>query len=466
MNLTELLQARAQLKSKMKAVDARIDAFLALPAPTPEQLAQAEKDDAEAKQLQAELAKLDQRIEKKKAEQADDERQTQLEAEARQAQIRAGQAARNGGRQTARDTSAVGHIVETVPAEARQRDPRGGFTTPREFLSAVMDWSLGVRQDSRLAARMAAGSDEARGNSDPAGGFLVPEAWHPGVMRLDPEADPLSRLVTRVPMNSPVLRIPYRVDKNHTSSVSGGFTVTRRPETVAGTASQQSLGRLNFAAHELFGLAYATEEILTDSPESFVAIIQAGFDDQFSSHLINERLNGTGIGEFLGVMNSPCLVTVNKEQGQQANSIVKANIDKMRARCWKYGRAVWLANHDTLPQLKSLVQVVGVGGAPVPYLNVDADGNATLDGRPCVFTEYAKTLGTVGDLVLGVWSEYLEGTYQPMQQAESIHVRFVNHERAFKFWLRNAGAPWWDAALTPKNSSSTLSPFVVLQTRG
>jgi len=46
--------------------------------------------------------------------------------------------------------------------------------------------------------------------------------------------------------------------------------------------------------------------------------------------------------------------------------------------------------------------------------------------------------------------------------AESMNVRFVNHERAFKFWLRNAGAPWWRAALTPRESTTTLSPFVVL----
>ena len=32
-------------------------------------------------------------------------------------------------------------------------------------------------------------------------------------------------------------------------------------------------------------------------------------------------------------------------------------------------------------------------------------------------------------------------------------------------WTRNAGAPWWRAALRPKKSESTLSPFVVLQAR-
>ena len=31
----------------------------------------------------------------------------------------------------------------------------------------------------------------------------------------------------------------------------------------------------------------------------------------------------------------------------------------------------------------------------------------TLLGRPIFFTEYAKTLGDEGDLILAVWSQYL-----------------------------------------------------------
>ena len=81
------------------------------------------------------------------------------------------------------------------------------------------------------------------------------------------------------------------------------------------------------------------------------------------------------------------------------------------------------------------------------------------------FSIYAATLGDQGDLILANFAEYLEGLYQPLQSAESMHVRFANHERAFKFWLRNAGAPWWRTALTPAKSTATLSPFVVADAR-
>jgi HK97 family phage major capsid protein len=255
------------------------------------------------------------------------------------------------------------------------------------------------------------------------------------------------------------------VDKNHSTSVSGGLTVGRRVETQAATASRMEFEQVILNAQSLFGLAFASEELLARSPVSFVAILEAGFRDEFPAKLINERLNGTGTGMFEGVINAPCIVSVAKETGQAADTIVYENIVKMRSRCWGYGNAIWLANHDTLPQLMLMNQAVGTGGVVVWQPSAREGEPELLLGRPIVFTEFTKTIGDTGDIVLGNWSQYLEGTLTPMQQAESMHVRFENHERTFKFWVENDGRCWWRSALTPKNSSNTLSPFVKLDSR-
>jgi HK97 family phage major capsid protein len=156
---------------------------------------------------------------------------------------------------------------------------------------------------------------------------------------------------------------------------------------------------------------------------------------------------------------------VAKEVGQPADTITYRNVLDIRARCWGYSKAVWIANHDTMPQLMLLNQAVGTGGLPVWQPSAREDHPDMLLGRPLVFSEYAKTLGDQGDIGCYNWGEYLEGTLQPMQQEESVHVRFVNNEHAFKFWLRNAGQPWWKSALTPVYSANKLSPFVVLDSR-
>lgn len=358
------------------------------------------------------------------------------------------------------------------PREALADDPARGFKTHREFLTTVMAAGTTGRVDKRLefcrskvSEQLAAGSDEHGTYADAYGNFLLPPAFSPNLMTVMAEEDPIAPLTTKIPMEAAVVDIPARTDKNHTNSVTGGLRVYRRAETQAAADSRMAIEQVTLRATSLMGVAYATEELLARSPISFVALLDAGFRDEFAAKLIDERLNGTGTGMFEGVTNCPATVSVSKETGQAGVTIVKENIDKMRSRCWGYGRAVWLYNHDCLPQLRSLVQVIGAGGASVPYFQVDADGNSTLDGRPAFATEFTKTLGTVGDLVLGNWSQYLEGILTGMNQAESVHVRFLNHERTFKFWMENDGRCWWRSALTPKNSTNTLSPFITLATR-
>jgi HK97 family phage major capsid protein len=363
-----------------------------------------------------------------------------------------------------------GSLSAAAPSSTKPQwlsDPKKGFTDHRDFLMTVMDASVrGYTDDARLKY-LSAGSDEQSTVADPYGGFLVPEGFSPNVMKVMAEMDPIATYgnITKIPMTNAVVPINARVDKNHTSSVSGGFTVGRRSETQTGTSSRQQYEQVVLNAQSLFGIAYATEELLARSPVSFAAIIEAGFRDEFPAKKIDERLNGTGTGQFEGVINCPATVSVSKETGQAAATILYENVIKMRSRCWGYAQAIWLANHDCLPQLMLMNQSIGTGGNAVWQPSARDGEPDRLFGRPIFFTEFTKTVGTVGDIVLGNWTQYLEGTLTPMQSAESMHVRFENHERTFKFWEENDGRCWWRSALTPKNSTTTLSPFVTLATR-
>ena len=373
-------------------------------------------------------------------------------------------------RQTAPDTpdASPGQPHIRVGKVRLEDDPTKGFKSPKHFIMDVMHHATrdyrNVQNADGLKILAAVGSDEQATFKDSLGGFLVPEAFIPRVLQLEPEGDPMGALTTKIPMESSTIVIPARVDKNHSSSVSGGLTVARKEESTAAVTSKMSLEQVRMTATSLFGVSYVTEELLTDSFVSFAAILQAGFSDEFTSHIIDERINGTGVGEFEGVLTSPALITITAEPSQVATTLVYENLVKMRARCWRYSKAIWIANHDTLPQLMTMTLAVGTGGQAMWQQSAREDAPDMLFGRPIFFTEYAKTLGTAGDIILGVWSEYLEGTLQNLQSAESIHVRFLEHERTFKFWLRNAGACWWRSAFTPKNGS-TLSPFVDLATR-
>ncbi len=344
-------------------------------------------------------------------------------------------------------------------------DPKKGFRGPRDYMSAVMDAGRrGSTKNQGLQILAAAGSDEQGEYADVYGGFLIPDGLAPGILKIEPEADFMGGRTRSVPMASNTVKFNARVDKDHSTSVSGGLIVTRRAETSASSSSRLKLAQVVLEANSLFGFAYATEELMSDSPESFAALIADGFSDEFTSTIIDERLNGDGVGKFLGIANSASLLTITKEVGQSADTILYENIVKMRARCWGYQKAIWLANTDTIPQLMFMNQSIGTGGAAVWQPSAREDHPDLMLGRPIFFTEYAKTLGDKGDIYLTNWGEYLEGTLQPLKSAESMHVRFINHERCFKFWLRNAGTPHWASVLTPKNGA-TQSPFVTLAAR-
>ena len=360
-------------------------------------------------------------------------------------------------------------------------DPYRGFPKPEagglgQFLFSVIQAGRhNGYMDKRLASlrvtmgsgestlRAAAGSDEQQGGSQQHGGFVVPVGFTARLLMLEMENDP-TQGVTIVPMAVPTVQIPARTDKNHTSSVAGGITAAWRPETVALASSRVQMEQIMLTAHTLGGLAFVTEELLADSAISFAALLEASFRDAITDAVIRARISGTGVGQPMGVINSPALVSVDTT-GQTTGTLTIANILGMRKRSWRYSTAVWLANHDTYEQLAQVA--ISATGSSVfvfsPARGIDVP--ETLLGRPIIFTEYASALDTIGDIMLCNWSEYLVGTRQGAQVAESMHVRFAENELALRFTIRQAGEPWWRSALTPVNGANTLSPFVALATR-
>ena len=398
--------------------------------------------------------------------------------------------------------SARGGITDvTVAAPNFEQDPRKGFRTHSDFLLAVIadsghrdrsqveDERLRFlaqtdREEKRSNIDLAfmlpigftprplatVGSDEQGEYSDTYGGYAIQTTRLPGMLQISPEADPTAGRTQRVPMASPTVEILARTDKDHSSYVSGGLTVARRAETVELTPSRMATEMVTMKATGLFGSSFVTEELLADSPISFVAILQTGFRDQFAAHMLNEKLRGLGGAEYLGVLTALAsatlgpTITIAEEDGQDDDSITATNVINMAARSYNFGNSIWICNHTCKPQLYVLSIPAGINNV-LMYEPSKGDGFPDmLLGRPIFYSEYASAIGDIGDIILGDWSQYLDGLYQPLQSAESVHVRFVNHERAFKFWLRNYGAPWWRTPLTP-NKGETLSPFVVLAAR-
>lgn len=446
----------------LDSLNATIDA--AGGAPTADQQTQLDALLEEGKTLKAKIAVLD----------AQASRRTEAAA------LRAATA--NPGRQVAPNggsgdgsTPAARAEPGTIHAElALLKDPKRGYRDVRSLLGDLRvcartgRLSDGVKAltpdrsyyDSDMRdAQAAAGSDEHSTFDFGSLGVMVPQQLMPGVMTTPAPDDPFPDTM-KVNLTGGSVEIVARVDKNHAASVSGGLRVYRRAESQPGTPSRMQAEKITLRADPVMGVTYDTEELLQDAPGVALAMIEAGFRDEFTAKRTQEILTGTGAGENLGWFNAALvLIDVDKEAGQAADSIVYDNLVKMLARGWNCTR--WTANRTCIPSLSKM----NAGTNGLVWQPSAREGlPSILLGLPIVFTEFCPPIGDVGDIILTNNSQYIETIRQDVKTEESIHVRFLENERTFRFTQRRGGAPWWRSKMTPKNGDP-LSPIVRLAAR-
>ncbi len=237
----------------------------------------------------------------------------------------------------------------------------------------------------------------------------------------------------------------------------------------APTASKPKFRQIELQLKKSAVLYYSTEELLQDAA-ALESDVQRCVGGEMDFALQEAIINGTGAGKPLGVMKAPCLVTVAKETGQAADTIIFENISKMWARLAPESRpnAVWLINQEDEPQLDALALAVGTGGVPVymPAGGIADQPFGRLKGRPVIAIEQCAALGDLGDIILADFSQYQLADKGGVQVASSMHVEFLKDEMVFRFIYRVDGQPLWHSALTPyKGTASTVSPFVTLAER-
>lgn len=355
-----------------------------------------------------------------------------------------------------------------VGQDRRDLDPQFGLTNHLEFLSVVMQAGNGQLDERVIPLLASAGDEMSVGGS----GLMVPQIWAPQVLGRSVD-DPTDGRTLSLTTEAPVVKYAFRNDADHSTSVSGGVRAIRHLETAVPDPSRMSLEGGELGSHELVAFVFGAERSVTDSPVTFIAMVERGIQDEIRSVLLEERMRGSGTGEFLGVLNAGCRIIIPKESGQVAATVTGKNFARMRARCWGYSRAIWILHPELFAHTisASIVDASTQLRVPIWQPGIEAEGIPDrILGRPAFFHECANAPGNEGDVLVADWSQYLDATYVPHASTlgalvSSIHVRFAANERAFRFYLRNDGQPWWRVPLQPKRATATVSPFVTLATR-
>jgi len=348
--------------------------------------------------------------------------------------------------------------VTGVDDEADRAAKGNPFKSGGEFLMSVKNAELNPTvADKRLFPLKATGMNEAIPSQ---GGFLVPPQFAAGIVeRMYDIGQVLSRVsamdVTGNSMTINAVDETSRVD----GSRLGGIQQYWLAEAGTKTASKPKFRQIDLKLKKEAVLCYATDELLDDAAALDSWLMNA-VPDELMFGAEDAIYNGDGVGKPLGIMNSPALVSVTREDASQIDT---ADIVNMMSRRWAGARNyVWLINTDVLPQLYQMT----LGNYPVymPAGGLSSAPFSMLMGLPVIEIEYGATLGTTGDIMLASLAQYQIIRKGGVQAASSIHVAFTTDETAFRFVYRIDGEPLWNAPLTPFKGTNTKSPFVVLST--
>lgn len=306
---------------------------------------------------------------------------------------------------------------------------------------------------------------------DPAtGGFLVPEVLRAELLRVALETSIVRSRARVIPMDSSRVPFPVIDSTSNASTVFGGVTASWTEEGGSLTESEARFGRVTLQASKLAARCDVPNELLSDSAISFSAFIEQVLPQAIAWFEDTAFLTGNGVGQPLGVLNSPALVSVAKETGQVADTIVWENIVKMYARMLptSLSSAVWVCNIDTFPQLATMSLAIGTGGSAIWLNNGQVGPPMSILGRPVIFTEKVPTVGGGGsgkDISFIDFGYYLIGDRMQMRAEASVHAQFTTDQTVFRVIERVDGRGWIQSAITPQNGTNTLSPFVTIDER-
>lgn len=350
-------------------------------------------------------------------------------------------------------------LGDSLLAIARAMSPRGAFPGAGDV-------------DPRLLASAPSGANVGVGSD---GGFFVGKDFATDLEKAVDGQAALAPRCSETPIgpNSDGLEV-VTIDETSraTGSRWGGVRVYRRGEAETVAASRPKFGKWEARLEDLMGIAYVTERALQDAP-AIASVFAEAFAEEAAFVLDDEIFRGNGVGQCLGVFPGDAAagpsIAVAKESGQLSDTIVAENILAMWARVAPKSqtRGVWFVNNECFPQLQQMQIGTGASGQLVymPPGGLSVAPHGTIYGRPVIPIEQASALGDVGDISFLDLTQYKLIRKGGVKQDESIHVRFLYNERAFRWVWRVNGAPKPKAPITPYKGSKTLSPFVTLAAR-
>lgn len=323
--------------------------------------------------------------------------------------------------------------------------------------------------DKRLKSVYKAALAEAQGST---GGYLVPPEYATDILRASVSRsvvrsqNPTIINMTSNEWNQPVL--DYTGSTANTFPQLAGVRAYWTKEAATLTESEPTFETVKLSVNKLGGYTQAANEVRADAGATLESMLRGLFAEAIALYEDWAFINGNGVGQPLGVLNAPCLVTEVAASGTFVLSDIAAMLGKFHTRTANGG--VWLMHPKVIEKLIALADGSGASNNLIWMNNGQVQGAPpmALMGKPIIYTDVMPVLpaGTSasqkGGVLLADWSYYLIGDRGTLEIAFSEHVAFTSDQGTWRFTKRLDGQPWLKQAIYLADGQNTVSPFVSL----
>ena len=324
-----------------------------------------------------------------------------------------------------------------------------GFRSFGEYLQSIESG----RMDSRLQKLDT--RNQMNVDTGAEGGFSVPVEYAGWLLDGSLEEEIMRPRANTFPMQAMQRKVPSWDNLDRSSGVYGGINAEWTPELTQRADQVPALREITLEASKLILYVSASREVVQDGAELEQELTKA-LRKALSHEMDKSFLVGDGNGKPQGIINSPALISVSRENGSQ---VEYQDLVNMYSQLIKGGRAIWVASHSVLPELMTME----TSGNNLIWQPNARDGSpGQLLGMPVLLSDHSPVLGDKGDLMLIDPSRYLVGMRQEIVLDVNQGPGWYKDYTSWRCVLRVAGQGAWDKPMTLSDGTTQLSPFVAL----
>lgn len=360
--------------------------------------------------------------------------------------------------------------TQALVAKTDTQIPQGKeeFKSWNEFLQAVH-----LRKDPRLSwiADERKGGHEQKslsGEAGATGGFLIPAQFLPVLQAVQAESSLMRAAgASVIRMTNRQLSLPVLDQSGTTAGEAhwfGGVKFYWEGEGKEKTESEPKFKKVTLTAKKLIGLTHASDELLADSAISLGDFLQSpmGFAGGVAFMEDYNFLRGPGGNRPRGIVDAPATIALARAT---AGTVQYQDVIEMLSHALPTAKLTWMISQSLM---SDIIQLSGPSGnaSYVWQPNAREGIPGYLLGYPVRWTEKLPYKGSRGDIALVAAQYYLVGDRQQTLIESTKFARWVYDETSWRVVHRVDGQPWLSQPITYIDGTTTVSPFVVLESAG